>query len=73
MSINYSLDENNQEKINWLCFLATPRILYLVLEGAQSLPFICKLAPSKICHSHLIEHYVFQWSDIITFNPVNLI
>jgi len=69
-SINYSLDEQGQEKINWLCYLATPKILFMLLDNHQTMAFIFKLIPSRLCHSHMIEHYVLQWSDIQTLNPV---
>jgi len=69
-TINYILDEHGQEKISWLCYLATPRILYMLLDNQQTMPFIFKLIPSRLCHSHMIEHYIFQWSDIQSLNPV---
>jgi hypothetical protein len=69
-SINYSLEEHHQEKINWLLYLATPRILFMVLRNGQNMPFIFKLIPSKLCHSHMIEHYILQWSEISTLFPV---
>jgi len=72
-SLNYSLDEHGQEKINWLCYLATPRILYMQLENKQIIPFIFKLIPSKLCHSHMIEHYVLQWSETQSLSPVNFL
>ena len=65
------MDENTHEKISWLCYLATPRILFMLLENGQKMPFIFKLIPSQLCHSHMIEHYVLQWSEIQSLTPVN--
>ena len=72
ITISYSLDENSPEKINWLFYLATPRILFIVVRNNQTIPFIFKLLPSMLCHSHMIEHYILQWCDIQSITPVYL-
>ena len=42
-------------------------------NSEQVMPFIFKILPTQLCHSHLIEHYILQWMDIQTLNPVKFI
>ncbi len=55
-------------------YLATPRILYMRTNtnNEQVIPFVFKILPTQLCHSHLIEHYILQWMDINTLNPVKI-
>jgi hypothetical protein len=68
-SLRYNLEEESNEKLNLLCSLATPKLLYMNL-GSHKVPFIFQLSPSKFCHTYGVEHYVFHWNDINTMAPV---
>jgi len=71
--LNYSLEENSNDKIDMLCYLATPRILFLILPSVnkiQRIPFIFQLSPTTACHKYGFEHYIFQWNDINTLSQV---
>lgn len=75
--LNYSLEEDSNDRISMLCYLITPRILYINLPTSinktQKVPFIFQLIPSNSCHKHGLEHYIFQWNDVNNLNPVSII
>ena len=73
--LNYSLDEDSNDKINMLCFLATPRLLYVNITNENKIlkvPFIFQLSPTNSCHKYGLEHYIFQWCDVHSLSPVNI-
>lgn len=71
-SINLSLEDTLSEKINFLCYLATPRILRIKKSKTEITPYVFILIPSELCQSQLIEHYYLEWSDINSMKQVYL-
>ena len=51
--------------------LATPRILKMRKGNKEEFrKFIVTLIPSEICQTHLTEHYLLQWIDILNTKEV---
>ena len=65
-TINLSLEDTLSEKVNFLCYLATPRILKIKKANQEITPYIFILVPSDLCQTQIMEHYILQWSDIKT-------
>jgi len=36
----------------------------------EIIPYIFTLIPSELCQTHIMEHYILQWSDISTMKEV---
>ena len=54
----------NKEKIDILNFLTTPRIMFLITEINEKMPYIFSLSPSIQTYENGIESYLFKWSNI---------
>ena len=69
-SINLSSEDTLNDKFNFLCFLATPKILKIKKSPKEIIPFIFILVPSELSQTNMIEHYLFQWNDLNTMEEV---
>ncbi len=69
-TINLSLEDTLSEKVNFLCFLATPRILKIQTAINDFIAYIFILVPSELCQTQFMEHYIFQWCDLKTMKEV---
>lgn len=69
-TINLSLEDTLSDKVNFLCYLATPRIMKLRNLNKELIPFIFTLVPSDLCQSQIMEHYFLQWNDLSTMKEV---
>jgi len=72
-TINLSLEDTLSEKVYYLCYLATPRILKLKNAYKEIIPYIFILVPSDLCQTQIMEHYILQWSDLKTMKEVIII
>ena len=61
----------NYEKIDYLNFLSTPRIMFLINDLNERIPYIFYLSPSPSCHNNGVERYSFKWSNINNLSDKN--
>ena len=70
INLDFSKNENNpniyknNEKINYLNSLSTPRIMFLINESNEKIPYIFFLAPNISTYDNGIERYSFKWNNI---------
>jgi hypothetical protein len=70
-SINLT-DETSNEKLKYLYFLITPRILTINFIKSRT-AYIFQVSPTNLCHTHIYEHYILKWSDLKTLTQVGSI
>ena len=61
----------NNEKIECINFLSTPRIMFLINEANESIPYIFCLSPNICCYNDGIEGYTFKWININDLSEKN--
>ena len=57
------MNENSEEKLKWLTYLITPRVLKMKHDNS-TVPFIFKLVPTNLCYTVGIEHYVLEFEKL---------
>ena len=61
----FLLKKNNRKKVNFLNFLSTPRIMFLISkETKMKIPHIFSLSPNVQTFENGFESYSFKWSNI---------
>jgi hypothetical protein len=72
MPIMYNFEEDTNEKLSLICHLSSPKLMHMNLGTQHKVPFIFRIVPSKLCYTHGVEHYLFQWSETNSMSPVNI-
>ena len=60
----FNISPSRKEKINYLKFLSTPRIMFLINEMNEKVPYIFFLSPNISNYDDGIERYSFKWINI---------
>jgi len=58
----------NYNKIDYLNFLSTPRIMFLINDINEKIPYIFSLSPNISSYNNGIERYSFKWINIKNFS-----
>ena len=61
----------NNEKIEFINFLSTPRIMFLINETNEKMPYIFCLSPNICSYNDGIEGYTFKWTNIKDLSDKN--
>ncbi len=65
------IDEDEDNKLDYLSHLTTPRIL-LMNQYNKLIPYIFKLVPTEYCFTYGVEHYNLEFVNISNELDVNI-